>query len=266
MRRRGLPSGARHAQYSSTVAHEPARSSVEVLEPRFAAPLTETRHAALSAHDEWRSEQVEADDLTGQHADHVEITGSVLRGVRLTGAGLEHLRLVDVLAVDCELSGAIVSESSLRRVEFRNCRMSGLVISDSKLRDVRFRECKLDDANFRFVKAERVVLDSCSLAAADFTEAAFTSSAFSGCDLRAAVFTKAAMTGTRLAGSTLDELKGASALRGVVVGTDQVLPLALGLFGDLGIVIRDDDWEQVNQPDRLTGRSAAPRTTRRGRP
>ena len=59
----------------STVAHEPARSSVEVLEPRFAAPLTETRHAALSAHDEWQSEQVEADDLTGQHADHVEITG-----------------------------------------------------------------------------------------------------------------------------------------------------------------------------------------------
>jgi hypothetical protein len=60
------------------------------------------------------------------------------------------------------------------------------------------------------------------------------------------VFTKAAMAGTPLGGSTLDELKGAAALRGVVVGTDQVLPLALGLFRDLGIVISDErqivDW------------------------
>ncbi|MDQ1467233.1 MAG: hypothetical protein QOH10_1648, partial [Actinomycetota bacterium] len=73
-------------------------------------------------------------------------------------------------------------------------------------------------------------------------------SVFSGCDLSRAVFTKAAMVGTRLAGSTLDGLKGASALRGVVVGSDQVLPLALGLFGDLGIVI-NDDGPIVNRPD-----------------
>ena len=75
---------------------------------------------------------------------------------------------------------------------------------------------------------------------ADFSNAAFTSSAFTGCDLRTAEFSKASMKGTRLSGSNVEGLRGASYLRGVVVGTDQVLPLALGVFADLGIVIDDE--------------------------
>jgi uncharacterized protein YjbI with pentapeptide repeats len=212
-----------------------------VSEPRLAAALAEVAHESLQSGDEWQNERVESGDLVDADADRVEITGCALRGVRLTGSRLEHLRLIDVLAVDCELSGAILTEATLWRVEFRNCRMSGLVISDSKLRDVRFRECKLDDANFRFVKAERVELDGCSLVEADFTESTFQGSAFLACDLRRAVLTKASMRGTRLAGSNVEELIGAGALRGVIVGTDQVLPLALAVFADLGIVVRDDD-------------------------
>ena len=162
-----------------------------------------------------------------------------MHGVRLTGARLEHLRLVDVLVVDCELSGTLATESSLQRVEFRDCRMSGLVMSDTKLRHVRFRDCKLDEANFRFVRAEQVVFEGCSLVDADFCESVFTASAFLHCDLRNAEFSKASMKGARLAGSVLDGLRGAGYLRGVVVGTDQVLPLALGVFADLGISISD---------------------------
>jgi uncharacterized protein YjbI with pentapeptide repeats len=222
------------------LGHDFARSDIGVLEPRVPAELVETRHSALRSHDEWQNEALVADDLSGQQADHVEVSGCTLRGVRMTGARLEQLRLVDVLAFDCELSGALLTEASLRRVEFRNCRMSGVVIADTKLRDVRFRDCKLDDTNFRFVKAEKVVLDDCSLVATDFTEASSGASAFWSCDLRRAVFTKASMAGTRFAGSMLEELTGASALREVIVGTDQVLPLALGVFGDLGIVISDE--------------------------
>ena len=214
---------------------------VSVSEPRLVEPLNATRHEALHAHDEWDGEHLDGDDLSGNHAESLEIVRCGFRGVRFTGSQLQHLRLVDVLAVDCELSGTIMSEASLRRVEFRNCRMAGLMISDAKLRDVRFTECKIDDANFRFVTANRVVLDGCSLVDTDFTQATFTASAFWGCDLRTATFTKATMAGTRFGTSTLDGVRGASALRGVVVGTDQVLPLALGLFGDLGIVIRDEE-------------------------
>jgi uncharacterized protein YjbI with pentapeptide repeats len=201
--------------------------------------LTPARHDTLRPHDEWQNERIEG-DLSAQIADHVEITGCALHGVRLTGARLDLLRLVDVLAVDAELSGALVTESSLQRVEFVNCRMSGVVISDSKLRSVRFRDCKLDDANFRFVKAERVVFDGCSLVDADFSGAVLASSAFAGCDLSTAEFSKASLTGTRFAGSTLDGLRGAGSLRGAVIGSDQVLPLALGVFADIGISVSDE--------------------------
>jgi len=115
------------------------------------------------------------------------------------------------------------------------------VISDTKLHHVSFRDCKLDDANFRFASGST----SCSTAARSSKptspKRSFTSSALTGCDLRRAVFEKASLAGTRLSGSTLDGLRGAGSLRGVVVGTDQVLPLALGVFGDLGIVISDGD-------------------------
>jgi uncharacterized protein YjbI with pentapeptide repeats len=201
--------------------------------------LTVTRRDTVLAHDEWQNERIEG-DLSAQIADHVEITGCALHGVRFTGARLELLRLVDVVAVDAELSGALITESSLQRTEFVNCRMSGLVTSDSKLRSVCFRDCKLDDANFRFVKAERVVFDGCSLVNADFSGAVFTSSAFAGCDLRTAEFSNASLKGTRFAGSTLEGLRGASSLRGAVIGTDQVLPLALGVFADMGIAISDE--------------------------
>jgi uncharacterized protein YjbI with pentapeptide repeats len=221
------------------VTDPPTRSGPQPLPPRLSEPLTDARHESLDPRAEWDNERVEG-DLSGQIADHVEITACALRAVRLTGARLENLRLVDVLAVDCELSGAIVTEASLQRVEFVNCRMSGLVISDAKLRHVHFHDCKLDDSNFRFVKAEQARFDGCSLVDADFSNAAFTASAFAFCDLRTAEFSKAAMKGTRLAGSNLEGIRGASSLRGVVVGTDQVLPLALGVFADLGIVIDDD--------------------------
>jgi uncharacterized protein YjbI with pentapeptide repeats len=240
------------------VAGDATPSKLDVLEPRLAEPLNDARHAELQSHDEWRGERVDGADLIGRDAERVEITGSELRGVRFTGSRLDHLRLVDVLAVDCELSGAIITVASLQRVAFVNCRMAGLVISDSKLRHVRFESCKLDGANFRFVNANHVVADDCSLVEADFTNAVFTKSAFSRCDLRAGVFTKASVAGTRFAGSNVEALQGASSLRGAIVGTDQVLPVALGVFGDLGIVISDEDP--------VTGSSATPRTTGRDTP
>ena len=221
------------------MAEVPNRSSLQPFAPRLPEPLSPTCHEAVHPRDEWQNERIEG-DLSAQVADHVEMTGCELHGVRCTGARLEVLRLVDVLAVDSELSGAVVTESSLQRVEFANCRMSGMVMSDSKLRSVRFRDCKLDDANFRFVKAERVVFDGCSLVNADFTAAAFTSSAFAGCNLRTAEFSKASLKGTRFAGSVLDGLRGASSLRGAVIASDQVLPLALGVFSDMGISISDE--------------------------
>jgi hypothetical protein len=68
-----------------------------------------------------------------------------------------------------------------------------------------------------------------------------TETALDGCDLRGSDFSKASVPGLRLGGSQLEGVRGAMSMGGVVVGGDQVLPLALSMFGDLHIEIENDE-------------------------
>jgi uncharacterized protein YjbI with pentapeptide repeats len=180
-------------------------------------------------------------DLTGEVADGVRLTRCELHRVVLTGAELRKLALVDVLAIDCDLSGAFLPEAAWRRVELRNCRMAGVVISQANLSHVRFVECKLDGASFRFTHGDHLELTDCSMVEADLCETALTKSTLDGCDLRGSDFSKAAVQGVRLGRSKLDGVRGSMSMRGVVVAGDQVIPLALSLFGDLGIAIQNEE-------------------------
>jgi uncharacterized protein YjbI with pentapeptide repeats len=217
--------------------------------PKFPRPLSPEppseplvrEHSGLSSHDEWEDERVFDADLAGQVADRVRLTRCELHRVVLTGAQLRGLALVDVLAVDCELSGAFLHEALLQRVELRNCRMTGVVISQSSLSHVRMVDCKLDEANLRLAQADHVQMSDCSMVEADFYEAVLTKSALDGCDLRGSDFSKASVRGLRLGRSNLDGVRGAMSMGGVVIAGDQVLPLALSLFGDLRIEIQNDE-------------------------
>jgi uncharacterized protein YjbI with pentapeptide repeats len=213
-------------------------------EPLSPEPPSETlvgEHTTISSHDEWEDERVFDADLSGQVADRVRLTRCELHRAVLTGAQLRGLALIDVLAVDCELSGAFLHEALLQRVELRNCRMTGVVFSQSRLNHVRFNDCKLDEANLRLAQADHVRMTDCSLIDADFYGAALTNSALDGCDLRGSDFSKASVVGLQLGRSRLDSVRGGLSMRGVVVSGDQVLPLALSLFGDLGIEIQNDE-------------------------
>jgi uncharacterized protein YjbI with pentapeptide repeats len=219
----------------------PAAKFSPPLSPEPPSEALVVEHSGVFSHDEWEDERVSDVDLTGQVADRVRLTRCELHRVVLTGAQLRGLTLVDVLAVDCELSGAYLHEALLQRVELRNCRMTGVVISQSNLSHVRVVECKLDGANWRLARADHVEMRDCSLVEADFYEAVLTKSVIEGCDLRGTDFSKASVRGLRLGRSQLDGVRGAMSMGGVVVAGDQVLPLALGLFGDLGIEIQNDE-------------------------
>jgi uncharacterized protein YjbI with pentapeptide repeats len=119
--------------------------------------------------------------------------------------------------------------------------MSGIVVSQSKLRHTRIVDGKLDGANFRLSHAERLSLERCSLRDADFYEATLAQVTFDHCDLRGANVTKVSPSELRLDGSDLEGVQGATALRGATVSTEQVMPLALALFADLGIRIDHGD-------------------------
>jgi hypothetical protein len=53
-------------------------------------------------------------------------------------------------------------------------------------------------------------------------------------------FSAADLEGAFLHGSVLEGVRGGGILRRVVIGTDQVVPLALSVFAALGIRVDDD--------------------------
>jgi uncharacterized protein YjbI with pentapeptide repeats len=221
---------------------------VEPAPPRLRTDLAEPSDVTLDDGEELQDALLVSTDLAGIVAPDAHIAGCELRGARLTGADLEGAVLTDVCFVGCDLSGAIFTEAQWLRVELRDCRATGLVLAQARLRDARFVSSKLDGLNARLVRGERVTFDDCSLVDADFYETGVDNGAFADCDLTTANFTAARLGGAHFRRSRLERLRGATGLRGASVSPEQVLPLALGLFADLGIALLDDEPDRDEAP------------------
>ena len=187
-------------------------------------------------------------EATGLEAADLDITESRLVGCVLTAAVLERIRLTDVVLEGCELSGARLDEAALTRVEWRDCRLSGLDLTDAKLRDVRFSYCPLDGGTFRMVGTELVEFEDVNLEGADFTAAKLGGARFFGCDLTGVEFSHADLRKARLHGSTVLDLKGAGYLKGVVIDSVQVIPLAPQVLRALSISVDDERDGSARRP------------------
>lgn len=172
--------------------------------------------------------------------DGLEIVGSVLAGVRWTGSTFENLGLRDVRLVDCELSGATLTGASLERVAFLRCRMSGVVASDVRAKDVVFGDCVMDEAWLRMATFERCELSGCDLRSADFYGATLKDTRLVHSVLDDTEWAEAKTDNVALHGSSLGAVRDVEALRNVVVGSDQVMSLALPILAAHGIVVDDD--------------------------
>jgi uncharacterized protein YjbI with pentapeptide repeats len=177
----------------------------------------------------------------------VEIERSCLFGLQLTGLELAGWRLLDVVLVDCELSGAVLSDARFERVVFTRCRMSGLVAAELQAEDVRFEGCKMDQAWLRAAVLDRCELVDCDLRGGDLYGARVTRSALRRCDLTEVDVTGSELEAVSLHGSTVDRLKGAASLRGLTIGSDQLVPLALPILAAQGIVVDDDPPDLVEE-------------------
>jgi uncharacterized protein YjbI with pentapeptide repeats len=170
----------------------------------------------------------------------VEITRARLTGVRLTGLELADLRLLDVDLVDCELSGTTLTGARWERVVFTRCRMAGLVAAELQASDVLLADCKLDRAWLRAAVLDRCELVDCALPGSDLYGARVTRTAFRRCDLTEVDVTSSGFDQVSLHGSSVDRLKGAGSLRGLVIGSDQLVPLALPILHSRHIRVDDD--------------------------
>ena len=216
-----------------TGASDPVPRSPRIAPDLVAAP------GDLRDDEVWEGQQV-GGSFAGITATHVDIVGCRLSRAMFTGADIDRLRLADTVLDDCDLSGAALSRLSATRVVFRRCRLSGVVVSGARFTDARFDECKFDGANLRMTTWQRTLFDSCLMTDSDFREAKLATTRFERCDLTRIDFTKAVLPGVHLGGSTLTDIRGGDALRGVVITSDQVVSLAMAIFSSLGIRIDDD--------------------------
>jgi uncharacterized protein YjbI with pentapeptide repeats len=202
--------------------------------PRVSGNLT-TRVPSLLAEAQF-AEMAIVGDHSGVDAELIEAIACRFDGVQLTGSRLAR----DCMVTACDLSGAVFEDSSFRRVEFRGCRLSGVQAQHSLFKDVAFFDCKMDGANLKMTEWEAAELQNCALVDADFYEASLPGCRLEGCDLSGVQLSKADLTGVSLRGSVLERIQGAESLRGVTIGSDQVIPTALVVFGALNIVVDDD--------------------------
>ena len=147
--------------------------------------------------------------------------------------------------VECELSGAVLAGARFERVVFTRCRMSGVVAAELRGEDVRFEECQMDQAWLRAAVLDRCELVDCDLRGADLYGARVTRSAFRRCDLTEVDVSTSDFDAVSLHGSTVDRLTGADSLRGVTIGSDQLVPLAVPILAARRILVDDDPPDLV---------------------
>jgi uncharacterized protein YjbI with pentapeptide repeats len=175
----------------------------------------------------------------------------------LSGRRLSGFRGRDVQFVNCDLSGAVLEDAVLARVRFEDCRMTGVVFGGADLTDVHIVDSRADLSSFRMAKAKFLRIENTSLRAADFYEFAVSGCGLIGCDLAEATFDDARLSEIDLHGSTLDDVRGALALRGSRISSDQLVPLGAALLAALDIQVT----EQTPSPGAAS--TAAPSARRR---
>ncbi len=187
-------------------------------------------------------------DFTGADLSSLAFSRCRLDHVALTGCHLLRASLVDCVVVDAELSGAVLEECRFERVEFQRCRLSGVQAQGSRFRDTAMLDCKADGGNFRMTVWESGELCDSNLIESDFYGAQLLDCRIHGCDLSNVELSKATLTGSRMHRSRLDGVRGGDSLRGVTIGSDQIIPVALAIFAAVGVRV-DDDPDSVDRPN-----------------
>jgi uncharacterized protein YjbI with pentapeptide repeats len=157
--------------------------------------------------------------------------------------------LKDVVATECELSGTTLTSAVFQRVRFERCRMAGLVAAELSARDVRLVDCQMTEAWLRTSTFERCELSGCDLRDADLYAARLKDTRLVHSQLDGTEWSKATVDNVALHGSSLEGLKGVDRLLGVVIASDQLLPLALPLLAALGVTVDDDYLTDLDRDD-----------------
>ena len=180
---------------------------------------------------------LQACDLSGRDARDLRLDNVRLHETDLSELEARGFTLRDGVVTNGTWSNIQAIEGAFVRVEAVGVRATGANFSEATLSDVLFSNCRLDLALFRFAKLDRVVFDGCRIEDADFYGATFTSVVFEHCFLTNADFDRATFRRCEVRGGDLSGLRGVESLRGVRMGSPEVMQIAPLLADAHGIAI-----------------------------
>ncbi|WP_372407155.1 pentapeptide repeat-containing protein [Streptomyces luteireticuli] len=173
-------------------------------------------------------------------ADTHLLDGRIQR-VQTQRAKLHEVRADSVQFSDCDLSSLKWSDSKLSRVTFSNCKLMGALFEEVALENVLFENCKFDYATLDRVRASGpVIFSKCTLRETTIRASDFSSVVFEACDLRLAEFEGGKYRDCDLRGNDLTTVRGAVALKKILIDRAQVAQLAEALATELEVTYGED--------------------------
>lgn len=172
-----------------------------------------------------------ADELDLDGCQQLEVSGSVLEGVRL-GPG-PTIEVRQSRLVDCDLSGARLTV--LRGCRLEGCKLDGTDLSDARLIDVALDRCRLRFTNLRMARLERVAVERTTLDDVDAFDLQATDVGFDGSALESVNVDRLQAIRVDFRGVTQLGLAAIGRLDGCLVADHQlpalapVLAMAVGL-------------------------------------
>jgi uncharacterized protein YjbI with pentapeptide repeats len=193
----------------------------------------------LVAGEAYECQMFDGSQLIGQDAEKVRIEMGRFLKVDLSQAKLHAAMLADLEFSSCTLAGTDMLESGLHRLWLHECRLTGLKLTEAFLKDVRITDSKADLLLLRMARCKDVRFEGCNLRGADFYGTDLRAACFDRCDLEGADFSQAKLAGVDLRTCHLVDLRGLDGLKGAIVTPAQLITLAYGLAGQLGIVVEE---------------------------
>jgi hypothetical protein len=194
---------------------------------------------ALGSGDTWSGVCADASLSLPEQVYDLQLIECVWREVDAGSRRLRGFTCRDVRFERCDFSGAVLDGAALTRVQFVDCRLTGLVLSGAELADVIVDGGVANLANLRGSTSTFLCARNTSLRGADFYDARLRNAALLDCDLTDVDLSAAHVAGLSLHGSTLDSMRGVSALvdAGLSIDSDQVVPLGVALVAGLGVTV-----------------------------
>jgi uncharacterized protein YjbI with pentapeptide repeats len=175
--------------------------------------------------------------LRASVASGAKLVDSRLIGTDLSESKLRSATLRECIVQRCDLSNGDWSHVQSSTVLFEDCRCVGLMLTEAELRETTLRRTRADYVNFRMATLTNVTFEDVQLHEADFYGARLTSVSFVRCELARADFSAVKLQNVDLRGSSLDDLRGVSGLRGATVDQPQLISLAPALAAESGIAV-----------------------------